>query len=181
MNVATIGLLLAGALIAIYMTLTPAHPTGPAPSQVLHGKLRAGQPAPDFALKDLDGGTVRLADFRGHPLLLNVWATWCVPCRQEMPAIQRAYDREHGRGFDVLAVNMMESPSAIRDFMTTFKVTLPAAIDDGSFSRIYGVAVLPTSFFVDAQGVVDHVQVGEMNDALLQQRIDAMMRGHKVA
>jgi len=168
----TIALLLVAVLLMVILLFAPAPRRQVDQGSTAVGRLRAGQPAPDFHLASLKGGTVHLADYAGHPALINVWATWCVPCKQEMPAIQRAYERNQSSGFRVLAVNMMEQTDAIQAFAEKLNLSIPMAIDDGSFTRAYDVAVLPTSFLLDARGTVRRVQPGAMTDAML----DAMVR-----
>jgi thiol-disulfide isomerase/thioredoxin len=175
-NVATFVIALAGVLIAIFFVLVPAGQSRLKPSGSTTGHLALGQPAPAFSLKSLDGGTVQLATYSGKPLLVNVWATWCVPCRQEMPAIQRAYDRYHPQGLQALAIDELEGEGDITSFATKIHVSLPIAIDDGSFSQAYGVGVMPTSIFVDAHGIVRAVELGAMTDAKIQQNIDLILQ-----
>jgi peroxiredoxin len=115
----------------------------------------AAAPAPDFALRTLDGGTVRLPEFRGRVVFLNFWATWCVPCREEMPAIQALAGELEKQGLVVLAVNYEESPETVRAFIRETGLTLRVLLDpDGAVARRYRVAGLPASFFVDRRGAL---------------------------
>lgn len=125
-----------------------------------------GALAPNFTLKDLDGKDVSLSDLRGQVVLINFWATWCGPCRDEMPAIQSRYDRG---GFAVLAIDFAEDPLQVRSFLNELGVNLPALLDpDGRVQELYRVRGYPTSFFIDADGIVRFFHIGEMNEADFQ-------------
>ena len=121
--------------------------------------------AHDFALPALTGETLHLADLGGKVVLLNFWATWCVPCRTEMPAIEALYQRYKERGFDVLAINMdKSSPAGVEAFVKETGVTFRIALDPSwATSRAYGVRGLPTSYFIDRAGNVVVRVVGERN------------------
>jgi peroxiredoxin len=123
----------------------------------------ADHPAPDFSLANLDGTNIALIDLKGQVLLINVWATWCPPCRVEMPSIQAAYEQYHDQGFTVLAVNLQEDPAAVAAFMRDYQLTFPALLDrNGQVSRAYQAVALPSSFFVDHRGVIRAVYRGPM-------------------
>lgn len=119
-----------------------------------------GSPAPDFTLPGLDGEQVRLSDLRGQRVLLNFWATWCGPCRQEMPAIQARYN--HG-DFAVLAVDFGETRQQVQNFVNEIGVDLPVLLDaDGNVQELYRVRGYPTTFFIDARGIIRFFHIGEM-------------------
>ncbi|MBI4770918.1 MAG: TlpA family protein disulfide reductase [Chloroflexi bacterium] len=129
----------------------------------------AGAPAPDFALQRLDGRQVRLSDYRGNPLLINFWATWCGPCRVEMPAIQSRYQQYAvSHGFKVLAVDFDEPAPDVAAFTQNLGLTFDVLLDPGArVQDLYRVRAYPTSFFVDRAGVIRAVQIGLMNEAQL--------------
>ena len=125
---------------------------------VLTEAPRVGHLAPDFVLNTLDGREVRLSDYRGHVVFLNFWATWCGPCKIEMPAMERLY-REHRReGFAILAVSSdPEGPAVTRPYRDALGLTFTIAHDpDAVVMRLYGVRTLPVTFLVDRQGVITH-------------------------
>lgn len=127
-----------------------------------------GKPAPDFTFTSLDGHALSLTGFRGKPLLLNFWATWCVPCRQELPALQRFANDQHGQ-WAVLGVDELETADAVATFARSLGVSYPLAIDsDGSVGQRYRVQGLPTSFLIDAQGMVRQTQLGPLDAATLR-------------
>jgi thiol-disulfide isomerase/thioredoxin len=115
----------------------------------------APAPAPDLELAGLDGKTVRLADFRGRVVFLNFWATWCPPCREEMPAMQALAGELEKEGLVVLAVNYAESAETAEAFIRETGLTLPVLLDpDGAVTRRFRVTALPASFFVDRRGAL---------------------------
>lgn len=119
--------------------------------------LNVGQRAPDFTVELLDGRTVALSDFRGRPVLINFWATWCGPCREELPDFQTVFEREGGEAnFVVLAVNNMESRETVAAYVEEVGITFPVALDpDGRINfDLYGIQGYPTSFLLDANGVI---------------------------
>ncbi len=120
-----------------------------------------GSEAPDFALPDLDGETVRLSDFAGRPVVLNFWATWCTPCRVEMPALEEAAADYAGRGLAVLAVNQGETAEQVNDFLTEVGLSLPVLLDaESEVGAAYGAFFLPTTVIVGQDGVVGAVHRG---------------------
>ena len=134
-----------------------------------------GQPAPDFTLNTLDGNQVSLTDFRGPPVLINFWATWCSPCRLEMPGLVRAYETHQADGFVILAVNLtaQDRVTDVNAFVAEFKMTFPVLLDESGAvaDEIYRLRGLPTSIFVDRDGRVARMQIGVMTD----QQIDAFV------
>lgn len=134
-----------------------------------------GKPAPDFTLQDLAGNTVRLSDLRGRPVLINFWATWCAPCRTEMPELD-AVARERGpERLRVLLVDFQEDPQEVQRYVDTLGLSLVPLLDrDGAVARAYRVGGLPTSFFVDSAGGVRHIQIGPMTRRLIEARLAEM-------
>jgi thiol-disulfide isomerase/thioredoxin len=119
---------------------------------------------PALALKDLDGRERSLADYRGTVLLVNFWATWCEPCRDEMPSMGRLRTQLAGHPFDVLAVNYGESATRVRDFVTKERLDLTVLLDAGqNTARAWRVRTLPSSFLVGPDGRVRYSVVGELD------------------
>jgi cytochrome c biogenesis protein CcmG/thiol:disulfide interchange protein DsbE len=140
----------------------------------------ADHPAPDFTLSSLAGMNIALSDLKGHVVLINVWATWCPPCRVEMPTIQAAYEQYHEQGFTVAAVNLQEDPSAVATFMREQQLTFPALLDsDGQVSRTYQALSLPSSFFVDRRGVVRAVYHGPMPRSIIAGTVEQLLQEGK--
>jgi len=141
---------------------------------------REGFLAPDFTLQTLDGETVRLSDLRGQAVLINLWATWCPPCRAEMPAIQKLYDEYKDKGFVVLAVNMtyQDTPTAVLPFIQEHALTFPVLLEEtGDMASKYELRSLPSSLFIDRNGIIQEVVIGgPMSEALLRTRIESILQ-----
>jgi thiol-disulfide isomerase/thioredoxin len=119
---------------------------------------------PPLTLKDLAGRTHALADYRGTVLLVNFWATWCEPCREEMPSMRTLRERLAGQPFEVLAINYGEAASRVREFLERERLPLIALLDPGqATARAWRVRVLPGSFLVDAEGRVRYTVIGELD------------------
>jgi peroxiredoxin len=124
-------------------------------------------PAPDFELTALSGEQTRLRDFRGQIILLNFWATWCGPCRIEMPDFQSRFE-QYSDELIVLAVNVAEDPEDIQDFMNELDLTFGALLDsDEKVFRQYLVRGLPTTYFIDAEGILRIQHIGVMTEGQL--------------
>ena len=138
---------------------------------------RKGFVAPDFELETLDGRTIALSDLRGQVVLINFWATWCPPCRAEMPAIQQVYERYRDQGFEVLAVNLQEQDAQMSAFVEERELTFPILPDrDGSVSNVYRVTSIPTTFFVDRTGTIQEIIVGgPLPHALIESKVTALL------
>lgn len=117
--------------------------------------------APDFVLKSEDSKTYRLADYRGQVVILNFWATWCPPCRYEMPSMERAWKQIKGKGIVILAINVGEDEDTIFAFTGTYPVTFPLLMDrDGTVIKKYPVIGLPTTYIINPKGLVTHRAIG---------------------
>jgi peroxiredoxin len=120
-----------------------------------------GFAAPNFALASTMAETFTLANLKGKVVLVNFWATWCPPCRAEMPAIDAAYRANKDAGFVVLAVDQMESAEVVNAFGAKYNLSFPLLLDrDGAINRQYLVSALPTSFFIDRRGVIRDMMIG---------------------
>lgn len=132
---------------------------------------RLGFIAPDFELLDLSGKPVRLSDLRGTPVMINFWATWCNPCRIEMPLIQAA--AQQNPKMVVLAVNADESVQTVQSFVEKMGLSFPILLDPESKVQImYQVQGLPTSFFVDEDGIIKGIQIGVLSEERLSENLE---------
>ena len=123
-----------------------------------------GGATPPLALRDPAGKTHDLAAYRGKVVLVNFWATWCAPCREELPSMQALHQQLTGKGFEVLAVNLMESEEKIAAFRESELIDLPVLMDrDGATAKRWKVRMLPISFVIDRQGAIRYQLVGEAN------------------
>jgi peroxiredoxin len=138
-----------------------------------------GDTAPAFTLKTLDGTPASLTDYAGHPVLINFWASWCKPCRGEMPLIIAAYQAHQQAGLAVLAIDLTDqegSTKDIRKFQTEFQMPFPVLLDEkGKARKLYALRGVPTSVFVGADGVVRGVNPGPISEAALQQQLSKIL------
>ncbi|MBI5828789.1 MAG: TlpA family protein disulfide reductase [Chloroflexi bacterium] len=134
----------------------------PAPAPIV------GSPAPDFTLSNTTGQARSLSDFKGRPVLINFWATWCGPCRIEMPAIEAAYQAHKAEGFTVLAVDLDEPPADVTRFMAELNLSFEALLDPGAVvNDQYRIRAYPSSFFVGRDGIIAAMQIGSMTESQL--------------
>jgi cytochrome c biogenesis protein CcmG/thiol:disulfide interchange protein DsbE len=141
---------------------------------------QVGLLAPDFSLPALDGALVSLSAQRGNVVLVNLWASWCGPCRSEMPAVNRVYQAHRASGFVVLAVNAanQDDESEARAFVRNLGLVFPILFDrDGSAGRAYRLRSLPTSYFIGRDGVIREIVVGSMSEAMLEARVKRLLAG----
>jgi cytochrome c biogenesis protein CcmG/thiol:disulfide interchange protein DsbE len=160
------GVALLAVVVVAAIVLTVPLGRGPgssaAPSTVLvGGSPLLDKPLPDLVLRDLDGATVRVADLRGHPLLINIWASWCVPCRTEFPLLVGANGEYRDEGLQVLGIVRRDSADAARAFAQQQGATWPMLLDpdETAWRALIGVGV-PQTYFVDADGIVRWVNIG---------------------
>ena len=130
--------------------------------------LTEGSRAPDFTVRTVDGESITLSELRGKAVLLNFWGTWCGPCRREMPEFQRAYDRFSQDGFEIVAIAFNDTFEAIASFRDEFGLSFPLALDEiGELNDAYGIQTRPSSFLLDADGVILARHFGLMTEAQL--------------
>jgi peroxiredoxin len=182
-----------GAPLATDLSPTPAAPTSTPPTvtsagereevaaemqgapasepQIVSRGPEVGQPAPNFTLTDLDGRAVQLADFRGRPVLLNFFASWCGPCAKELPAMRAAQQWFKDQNLQLVLVNLQEDPATVRDFRERLGlVGVPILFDDRGVvtARTYRVTRIPSTYFINADGVIQATSAGELDGADLQ-------------
>lgn len=136
--------------------------------------------APDFTLETLDGESITLSDLRGKGVLVNLWASWCLPCRREMPAMQKIYDLYKDQGFVVLAVNITSQDSLTKaaEFVEEYDLTFPILLDtNGIVAKLYQLRAFPSSYFIGIDGIIQEVVIGgPMAEALLQVRAEQLLQ-----
>ena len=164
--------LLTASLVVLLLILTACGDSSGSLTLVQEYAPRIGYLAPDFELKDYLGNSFKLSDFKGKPVLINFWATWCPPCRAEMPEIEAAYHKYQKDGLVVLGINNRESDSTVKKYVEDGGFHWPMPMDyEGSVIGIYGVAAYPTSFFIDKQGFIVATQIGGMDKKGLEDRL----------
>lgn len=155
--------------------------TTPSDNQADEGKktgIEQGDLAPDFTLPSLQGDSKKLSDLRGKKVIINFWATWCGPCKAEMPEMQTYYEKHKGKDFTILGINMTDtekSKSDIKPFAKEYGVTFPVVLDTkGKVMGTYRVTGFPTSYFIDKQGVIQYKLVGAMNKGMIRKVVGKM-------
>ncbi|NJN16825.1 MAG: TlpA family protein disulfide reductase [Oscillochloris sp.] len=137
---------------------------------------QVGRPAPPFNLETSDGAPVNLVDLRGRVVMVNIWATWCPPCRAEMPMIEAAFREYRDEGFVVLAVNLREDATTVAAYMQQSDLTFPALLDhDGAVGAAYRANVVPSSFFIDRQGIVRAVYRGPLPRSVIAGTVEQLL------
>jgi cytochrome c biogenesis protein CcmG, thiol:disulfide interchange protein DsbE len=159
------GALVGLVLIAVVWVLSgrTAEPTLPPVGEI-------NRVAPDFALPGLNGGTVRLSDYRGKVVLVNFWGTWCEPCKEETPALQAIHQELASQGLTIIGVNLYSQETngdkPVRDFLAQYAVTYPIALDTaGETARAFQISPIPVSYFIDPNGNIRFVKVGTLKAA----------------
>jgi cytochrome c biogenesis protein CcmG, thiol:disulfide interchange protein DsbE len=146
---------------------------GTAPGAVI------GASAPEFALADLDGNPVRLSDLRGRPVIINFWASWCGPCVEEFPLLERALDEHRSEGLAVVGIVFNDRSEAARAFLQRMGTAWPAAMDpNAEVAGAYGVSAPPASFFIDRQGRIAGRQIGQLSSADLATQLATILDDH---
>jgi peroxiredoxin len=160
--------------VGLWIGLNPAASRGDNSAGGLEPAPIAGHPAPEFTLKNVEGQSVSLSDFRGQPVIINFWATWCGPYRVEMPHLQAAFEAHQPDGLVVLGVNLTErdSPQAVPDFLAEFGLTFPVVLDEsGQVAEMYRGFDQPASVFVTEEGVIHQIFQGPVNEQFINDRV----------
>lgn len=147
-------------------------------AEVGRGEAEVGEPAPRFVLPAQDGRALSLEEMKGKALIVNFWATWCGPCRVEMPALQAAYETFGDEGLEVIGVEVASSGSAAesQQFLQEVGVSFPTYRDEGNLMEDSYLKrpALPTTFFIDREGIVRHVQIGPVTEELIAEQLDEL-------
>jgi cytochrome c biogenesis protein CcmG/thiol:disulfide interchange protein DsbE len=145
---------------------------GSAPScKTSHGKAKL-----DLKVKDMNGATVNLADFKGKVILLNFWATWCGPCKVEIPEFIRAYAEHKDKGFVVLGVSIDDTADQLKTFAAKYKVNYPMLLNQDGLEEAYGsIYAVPVSFFIGRDGLICRKQMGEVKKEMLERELKSLL------
>lgn len=134
----------------------------------------SGKQVPDFNLKTMDGKSVRLADLKGKPVVINFWATWCPPCKVEMPLLEQA-SRQFGDRVVFLAVDDDEDLNTVQSFARQAGVSFPVLLDpNGKINQLYFVQSYPNTFFIDSDGILRAQRIGQLDEAILGRNLEAV-------
>ena len=149
---------------------------GESPTAPVEG-AQIGNLAPDFQLQNVDRQTVSLGNLQGKPVLINFWATWCPPCRDEMPYIQEIYEEWSDKGLVVLAINLGESSSKAEEFMQSYNLSFTVLLDTKQdVAQRYNITGIPTTFFIDKDGIIQDKVIGAFqNKAQIENRLSKIM------
>ena len=165
----TTAMAMAGSPTSTAPSVNPAQPQRPTLPQV-------GALAYDFALATLDGDEVTLSDLRGKAVMLNFWASWCGPCRIEIPHMIALYDEYRDSGFETLAVNVHESPAQVHGFAEQLGINFPILMDtNGQVAAAYFVRGIPMTFFLDGDGVIRFIHQGTLSEEALRDYIERLL------
>lgn len=181
------GMLFILAMAAIIMGVLAAQGCTPSAPDTTNGRQpgpselppapEVGRLAPDFTLTDLKGNSVTLSDFQGKVVFINFWASWCVPCRVEMPEIEAVYQEYKSQGVVVIGIDLFEDENVVREFVQQGDYSWTFVIDTtGEVTKSYGVTLIPTSFFVDKEGIIRTVSIGAMTKRAMESRLAEAMR-----
>ncbi len=139
--------------------------------------MAAEFPAPELALENIQNGTEALADYQGQVLLVNNWATWCPPCKAEMPSLQKFYEAHSGEGFMIVAINAGDDRSLVEQFVNEYGLTFNVWLDStGAALNAFRNANLPSSYVVDRTGVVRYAWTGEISYEMLEKYITPVIQ-----
>jgi peroxiredoxin len=139
---------------------------------------QVGDKAPDFSLVDMNGQPHKLSEFKGKPVLINFWGTFCPPCKDEMPALQRQYDQWKQQGVVFLEVNLDTNKITVQSFLDQYKLNMPVLLDTKEVVRKdYGVLEYPTTYFVGKDGKIAYKKIGEMQEPYIQDTLRALTGG----
>jgi thiol-disulfide isomerase/thioredoxin len=135
------------------------------------------QKAPDFTFKTVDGKDIQLSKMKGKVVLINFWATWCGPCRAEIPGFLEIYEKYKGKGLEIVGISLDEEGwRVVTPFVQRFKINYPVVIGDGKVARAYGnIEAIPASFFVDKKGNIVERHIGYLSKENLEKKIKPLL------
>jgi len=146
--------------------------------QNLFAPESSGNMAPDFELEALNGTKIKLSNLRGYVVILDFWATWCKPCRQEMPILGKIYDTYSSKGVVILSINIQESKGTVAAFAQAYKINWTILLDvNGNIASKYKIKYIPTLIIIDKNGCIKHKHIGVTQYNVLASEIDSLLKG----
>ncbi|MCR8982511.1 thiol-disulfide oxidoreductase ResA [Brevibacillus laterosporus] len=153
MRVAILGVLLVALVFAVYTSFAKPN------------EIKKGDKVPNFSLQSLDGETMTLADLKGKGVILNFWGSWCEPCRNEMPDLEKAWLANKDQNIVIVGVNVGESEVSAEQFVRQVKTTFPILMDkQREVTKVYNIGQMPSTFYIDQDGIVQDIIIGPMNE-----------------
>ncbi len=132
--------------------------------------------APDFTLELMDGKKFNLNDYKGKPILINFFASWCLPCREEMPALEKIAHEYKPKGVIFLGIAVDDTEKKMKEFIARYGVTFPVGLDKtAAIQKSFGIYGIPTTYFIDKQGVINYSHSGSVTEELLQHELDKLL------
>ena len=132
--------------------------------------------APNFTLSTIDGKEFRLSEYKGRPVLINFFASWCLPCREEMPTLEKIVHEYGPKGVVFLGVAVDDTETKMKDFIARYGVTFPVGLDKtAAIQKSFGIYGIPTTYFIDKQGVINYSHSGSVTEELLQHELDKLL------
>jgi cytochrome c biogenesis protein CcmG/thiol:disulfide interchange protein DsbE len=141
---------------------------------------KVGFLAPEFTMQTLDGKTIRLSDLRGRPVLINYWVSWCIPCKEEMPILEKIHQDYQQKGLQVVSVDAIEQDNLddVKAMVNTFQMSFPVMLDQGeAFKNTYQASFFPTNYFIDANGIIREIILGNTTAGKLTAKVEWLMAG----
>lgn len=161
MRVAILCVLLGALIFAVYSSFAKDNK-----------EIKIGTQAPNFSLEQLNTKPLKLSDLKGKGVVLNFWGSWCEPCKAEFPELEKQYQRFQSEGIEVVGVNISETPLAIQQFVDQYHVSFPILMDRQSeITRLYQIGPIPTTFFIDKDGIVKEQVIGQMNESIIMDKV----------
>jgi DsbE subfamily thiol:disulfide oxidoreductase len=136
----------------------------------------AKEPAPNFTLKIVKGKDFHLSDYKGKPILINFFASWCLPCREEMPVLEKIVHEYGPKGVVFLGIAVDDTEAKIKDFIATYGVTFPVGLDKtATIQKSFGIYGIPTTYFINKQGEINYSHSGSVTEELLHHELDKLL------
>ncbi len=163
--------------ILVIQGCTPSSQSITIDGQEATAGVNVGESAPSFTLVDLEGNSVTLSDFRGKTVFVNFWATWCPPCRAEMPEIEAVYQEYKDKDVVVIGIDILEPEDVVRRFVEQGGYSWTFVLDtSGEVAANYRIAAIPTSLFIDREGIIQAVNIGAMTKRAIESKLAEAMR-----
>lgn len=138
--------------------------------------VREKEQSPEFTVNLFSGGIFNSADFKGRPMVVNFWASWCFPCREEAPRLEKSYQHYKDKGVGFVTIAIQDTEEKAREFVEKYGLTIPTGLDvDDELSKLFSVFGLPTTLIIDGQGLIQYTHLGAITEELLADEIDKIL------